>query len=358
MRHLALALALTISGVGLTLTACGGRTAPAGGAPSLTAAPEALVGTTLATVNGAKVGTLAFDPLAQRRPPADGQGFSAEEKQAILDEVIVEELLFQEAMNKGLFHDPKVKKILVNALLRQDVYDAVKNDDFTAAQLQSYFDANRETFVIPEKVQIKRILLVADANRDAAATAALATELAAKVKANPDAFTELAAQYSADPFARRGGDLGFLSAEGKPGVPPEVIQKALGAAAGDVVEPFEAGGGWNIVFVPARRERIDRTFDQMQSSVLRKMKNDRYLELQNALVERLKGAAKIEVDTAALSAYAPAAPTRPAMPIAAEAPRPPVEGGGEAGAPPSPEDELGDAEAKQKAMQAAEAEAE
>ncbi|HMV66544.1 MAG TPA: peptidylprolyl isomerase, partial [Myxococcota bacterium] len=264
---------------GASLAACWGGSGqenkPAAGA-SVTNPPETMVGTHLATVNGAPVGSLAFDALAQRQTPADGKAFSADEKKSVLDQAIVDELLFQEAFHRGLYHDPKVRKILVNLLLRAEVYDNVHNEDFTEDQLKAFFESHKEEFVVPEKIQIKRIFLQIGPDMDQAAAEKLGADLAAKIKADPESFTELAQTHSKDPFARRGGDLGYLARDGKPGVPSDIVQRAFNMATGEVSAPFLAAGGINVIYVANRRERVERTYEQMRGSVLRRMKNDKF----------------------------------------------------------------------------------
>lgn len=309
VRLLPLVLAAACFGSGSSKPTDGGASA----ATQIVAPPESTVGTRLAMVNGLAVGSLAFDALAQREAPSNGSTFSAEEKSKVLDDAIVDELLFQEAMRRGSYHDPKVKKILVNLLLREEVYDKVHNEDFADAQLQAFFDQHKEEFVVPEKVQVKRLFFQISPERDQAAAEKLAAEMISKLKADPEQFTQIAIEHSNDPFARRGGDLGYMDREGKPGVPPEVVTKAFSMEAGAISEPFLAAGGINVVVVPARRERIERTFDQMRGSVLRRMKNDKFEELSKQFVDKLRSAAKIEIDANAVAGYNPAPPARPTL---------------------------------------------
>ena len=44
------------------------------------------------------------------------------------------------------------------------------------------------------------------------------------VSAHPEDFRALAQKHSQGPFARRGGELGFMTSDGKPGVEPEVVK--------------------------------------------------------------------------------------------------------------------------------------
>jgi hypothetical protein len=302
---------LSVATVLAASLACSGGDKTASCPPAV--APEPFVGTPLATVDGQKVGSVAWEQLAARKPPANGETWSPEEKRKILDEAIDEEVLFREAFDRGLYQDPKVRKILVNLLLRSEIFEKVKNEDFTDADLKAYFDAHQDEFVVPEKVQLKRIFVAAGDQRSDAEAKKLADELYAKVKANPDGFRDVAMASSEDPFARRGGDLGYVDATGKAGIPPEVVSKGFSLQTGEISEPFEAAGGYNIVYVPTKRERIERTFEQMRGAVLRRLKNEKYEQLTQDFLASLKKEASISVDQAALDAWNPTPPSRPGL---------------------------------------------
>jgi peptidyl-prolyl cis-trans isomerase C len=259
-------------------------------------------GETLATVNGVTVGSKEFEQAAARKAPASGDALSAEEKKEVLDGLVEEKLLYAEALRKGLDRDPKVQKVMVNTLLREDVYSTVKNGDFTDEMLQAYYEEHKSEFVVPEKVQIKRILIkVTDARPDEAAKAE-AVRIQGEVKKAPDSFKDLAAKFSEDPYKRRGGDVGFVSKEGKPGLDPAIVDKAFALDTGAISDVFKTTDGYNVVQVAARRESVERTFQQMKGSVLRKVKNDKMKELYDGYVAKLKTGADIKIDETKLAA--------------------------------------------------------
>jgi bifunctional DNA-binding transcriptional regulator/antitoxin component of YhaV-PrlF toxin-antitoxin module len=269
----------------------------------LPAADISSVGVVFAKVEEASIGSTLFDLDASRATPADGAKLSLEEKRDILDGLVTEEILFQEATKEGLYLDPKVKKIMVNLLLRQNVYAKVKTSDFTPEELRAHYDAHQEEFVVPEKIQIKRIFLKVRDDKPQAVVRQLAEDLQAKVKANPDSFKDLAAEYSEDPYRRRGGDLGYVSREGKPGIDDSVIAKAFELEVGQVSEAFEAAGGFNILLVANKRERVVRTFEQMKGSVLRKLKNERYKQLTDEYIDSIRSGYSVSVEEQVLADY-------------------------------------------------------
>ena len=81
-----------------------------GTTPPVTTGPEQDIGEVLATVNGMKVGSIDFQSAASRVSPADGEALSQEERLEVLNELIDEKLLYQEALRQGLDKDPKVQK--------------------------------------------------------------------------------------------------------------------------------------------------------------------------------------------------------------------------------------------------------
>lgn len=310
--------------------------APAAG-DAATTGPGEDIGEVLADVNGVKVGSKEFLTAAERKAPATGDALSPEEKKEVLDGLVEEKLLYAQALKKGLDKDPKVQKVMVNTLLREEVYSTVKNSDFTDEMLQKYYDEHKSEFIVPEKVQIRRILIkVTDARPDADAKAE-AEKLRKEVNGKPDSFKDVAAKFSEDMYKRRGGDVGFVSKEGKPGLDQAIVEKAFGLETGAISEVFKTGDGYNIVQVATRREQVERTFQQMKGSVLRKVKNDKMKELYDSYIAKIKTGATINVEEAKVAALevksARRAGSMPGMPLlggGSEEGEEGEEGGGEA----------------------------
>jgi peptidyl-prolyl cis-trans isomerase C len=285
-----LPIALTFAFAG-----CGGE--PTAGTPEAgeaktegaAATPAEDLGEVIAEVGGQKIYSKEFESLASRKTPADGQALSPAERKEVLDKLIEDKALFQEAKKEGVDNDPKVQKVMVNTLLRNKVYANVRNSDFTQDELRAYFDAHKDEFVVPEKIQIKRIFVKVGDERPDADAKKLAADLRKQVAANPAKFSDIATEKSDDAYRRRGGDLGFVDkVAGKPGIDQVVIDTAFGLKQGDISEPFLAGGGYNIVTVANRRERVERTFEQMRGSVLRKVKNEKYKKLYEEYVANVE----------------------------------------------------------------------
>lgn len=308
MRTVLLALLL------LLLPACGGgdadSTPDAGATSSSSSAREwppmpsvDQIGEPLGTVDGMPIGTLEFDTMAARSLGRDGM-LDDETRTEITGRLVDEKLLYMEALRQGIDKDPKIQRMMVNTLLKQEVYSQVRTSEITEEELKAYFEAHKDEFVVPEKVQIKRILIKPADGENAGQTMARALEVREAAAANPSDFKQLAQRHSKGPYARRGGDVGFVTPDGKPGVDPAVVKAAFELPEGQKISGvFETNDGLNIIYVPNRRARVERTFQQMRGSVLRKVKADKYKQLYDSYVGGLRGTASIELDDERIAAH-------------------------------------------------------
>lgn len=269
------------------------------GSPGLIPMARAAAGVVLAWVNGTEINADQLLLSAGRVSPESGALLSEAQKEELLRRLIEDEVLYQEAKRLGYAEDPKVKKVMANTLLREVVYDKVKNSDFTDEMLRDYFDAHREEFTVPAKVQIK-LILIGTAERSAVEARRLALNLRRELLTAPDRFAELAAAHSEDAYKRRGGDAGFVAAEGKPGLSQALVDAAFALEVGNISQVIETPEGFWLVMAASRREQVERTYEQMKGSVLRQVKNQEMKELYDAYMVQLIAAAKIRKDGAAL----------------------------------------------------------
>ncbi len=303
--------------------ACGGG-ATADGAQALSGGDAPAVGggddaSVLARVGGVTVTQDEFEQAAARKSPAEGETLSETEKREVLDRLVSEKVLYLKALEKGLDKDPKVQKVMINTLLRDEVYGTVRNSDFTEEELQAYFEAHKDEFVVPEKVQVKRILIRVKEDRSDEDAKAEATRLHQELAANPAQFKDLAAKHSEDPYKRRGGDLGFISREGKPGLDSALVDKAFDLEVNELSDVFKTDEGYNILLVANKREAVERTFQQMKGSVLRKVKNEKLKSLYDEYVAKLSANVEVTVDDAALAGIEVKAVRRPSLGVPLDA---------------------------------------
>ncbi len=269
------------------------------------------LGETLATVNGMAIGSREFDQAAMRQMGRDGS-LSEEARTEIIARLVDEKLLYQEALRRGIDKDPKLQKMMVNTLLKEAVYNSARTSVISDEELREYFEGHKQDFVVPEKVQVKNIVIKTEKGESADATKARAETVRTEVLSHREDFKNIAQRYSSGPFARRGGEMGFVSQAGKPGVPAVVVEEAFKLDKGEVSEVFASEDGWHIVYVPNRRERVERTFEQMRGSVQRKVKSSRYRQLFDDYVGALKNGADISIEESKVATHKVVPPSPPA----------------------------------------------
>jgi parvulin-like peptidyl-prolyl isomerase/tetratricopeptide (TPR) repeat protein len=154
----------------------------------------------------------------------------------------------------------------------------------TTAELQAYFEANREKYATPE-VKARHILVsvAQDAPEEQVAQAQKKIEEIKKQLDSGADFAELAKQYSDDKSnSENGGDLGWF---GKGVMVKEFEDAAFALDIGKVSAPVRTRFGFHLIKVEDKRVR---TFEQAQSDVRR----DWLREREDALMAQWIEAAK------------------------------------------------------------------
>lgn len=209
-----------------------------------------------------------------------------------LEAAIADHLLLVEAIAQGLLDEPKIEKVMVNTYLRDTLYSQVSNEDFSDDELRAYFEANREDFMVPEKVHLKMASVSFGEERTREEARVLAEGLRDQVPRRP--FADIATELSEDPYKRRGGDVGWVTAEGKPGLDPLIVETVFGLPMGGFAL-IEVEGAWVVVVKEGEREGVERTYEQLKGSVLRQVKNERYQALYEERMVSLRASASVVV---------------------------------------------------------------
>ena len=124
----------------LVLLACGDKESKTDAPTTQTeskapAKDEANIGEVLATINGIAIGSNDYQKIASRTSPSDGKGLNAEEKSTVLNNMIEDSYYFKKHTIVVSTETPKCS-VMINALLREEVYSQVRNPDFSDAELQ------------------------------------------------------------------------------------------------------------------------------------------------------------------------------------------------------------------------------
>jgi peptidyl-prolyl cis-trans isomerase C len=222
----------------------------------------------------------------------------------VLDEVVDQRLLAEEALKRKLDKDPMAQRrlaaardrVLGDMLVESVVADAV-NDNAIRGLYQEQLKLAKRS----EEIHARQIVLPTAAEAEAVR----------KLLAAGASFEALAMEKSTDAATRfNGGDLGYFTID----VMPEAYDAALKAARpGQVVGPFPVAGGYALVKVEDRREEQPITLEAARPQIVRFLTYDQIRDL----LEKLRGRSKVEVmvksDTSG-QAVPPADAPRPGAP--------------------------------------------
>lgn len=212
-------------------------------------------------------------------PQESRRNFSTKEgKKRLLDEIIVRELMFLDAKEKGydkedayLNHVEEAKKEILTQYTVNKLLSTIKIDE---EELKSYYDTNKGQFSNPPEVKASHILLK---DKD------LANDVLKKVQDGMD-FVEAAKEYSECPSEQTGGDLGFFS-RGK--MVQEFEDVAFAMEVGQVSDVVQTQFGYHIIKLTDKKDSSEKPFDevkpQIQQMLLRKKQQEKYVSVGQEL---------------------------------------------------------------------------
>lgn len=209
-------------------------------------------------------------------PPYQRATFGADAATAarqFLLQVLVPEGLFAQAaiaqkLDTTLPTAFEVERALSNGTLRAIRAGVGRAIDIPQADVQAYYDANRDRYDTPERIQIWRILCKTEDE---------ARQVIDQAKKDLDtkAFGDLARDHSIDKATYlRAGNLGFLGPDGTSSEPglrldPAVVRAVQAVKDGQLVTtPVKEGDAWAVAWrrgtIPANKRPIDDVAAQIR----------------------------------------------------------------------------------------------
>ena len=241
----------------------------------------------VATVNGVPITVTMLETKIEKLPQYY-QTFAVEHKNEIVNEMIAEELLYNEARKRELDRDPDIKelindatkKILISMIVEEEVKKSapVSEDD-----VKVYYDGNKEKYVVPEMIRASHILTSTE-------------EEAEKAKGELDRGAEFAAvaqEYSKDLTKDRGGDLGYFS---KDQMIPEFEKTAFSLNMGQTSGIIKTRFGYHIIKLTDRKPAVYQSFDEVKDAIMTSIIRDRQRESFDEFTKKLREKAKVSVD--------------------------------------------------------------
>ncbi len=236
----------------------------------------------VATVNGKPITQQAYDAYAKQRAMGRNTTGDPAEREAIIQDLINRELIYQDAVKQSVDKKPEVLAEIENqkrnVLADYAVRNFVDTHPITDEDMRKEYES-RMGGMDTKEYKVRHILVDDEAKAKA---------LIARLDKGAD-FSRLAKENSKDGSAANGGDIGWFELRG---VVPPFAQAVEALEKGKYTKtPVQSQFGWHIIIRDDTREVAPPDFDKVKENVRGIM--------QNRLVEKyladLKSAAKIEI---------------------------------------------------------------
>ncbi|PHM18375.1 MAG: peptidylprolyl isomerase [Sulfuricurvum sp. PD_MW2] len=253
----------------------------------------------LATVNGDEItsdevnkvlmeGTQGrFDTL-----PADKQN---ELRQRIIEGMIAQELVYDDAQRTGVLDTKEYKQELEALVSRlkvqlaakvweQQQFEAIKVD---AKEVKAYYDANPDEFVDKEKIRARHILVKSEAEAQAIIKG-LKGLSGDKLK---NEFIAQAKSKSTGPSAAKGGDLGYFP---RGQMVPSFNDAAFAMKEGTISSaPVQSQFGFHVIYIEDKKAAKKLGFDEVKNFIEQRLKMDKFKATMEKKMSNLREKAKI-----------------------------------------------------------------
>ncbi|MFW5718804.1 MAG: peptidyl-prolyl cis-trans isomerase, partial [Halanaerobium sp.] len=214
------------------------------------------------------------------------QQVNALKQQNNLNDEQLEEAIQQQGFEsmkqyKDMFFENNMNGFLVNKL-REEVVNEVNISDQEAKE---YYDNNQEQYETSEQKRVSHILFD-DQEK--------AENVLAEINDGAD-FAEMAKEHSTGPTAENGGDLGFITAD-EQGLDRTFRDAAMELKVDEVTdEPVETQFGFHIIKVTEAREAGVRDFEEVESQIKSQLRSEKQSQSFQEFAEDLREDAEIDV---------------------------------------------------------------
>jgi hypothetical protein len=238
----------------------------------------------------------------QQAPDVVQRGWASDPRllDAVLDRLVADQLLVNEARRLGLERDPAVRAALERALvsrLRATVVVPAAGDAsrVTLDEIRQFYEAHSQRFHIPER-RAARVIFFTDRHQ---AERVLTLARAQRHHRPRNDFRQLAEQYNTDPdLLRTSGeirDVTTVSSDLDAAVRDEIYAIAH---PGDVARSLVRGEwhgmhGWFVVRLLSRRPPIDRTLTESSDWIRQRIVLEHRAQTERALIDRLAREAQV-----------------------------------------------------------------
>jgi peptidyl-prolyl cis-trans isomerase C len=250
--------------------------------------------------------------VEQSAPLLRARYAAIERRRELLESLVREELLAQEAERRHLDTAPAVrlqqKRAMVQELLRTEFESRSAAAAASDAEVKKYFDEHPREFVRPEMARVAHLFLVADArSRPSVKVEAekLRRELDERLRAgDASAFESAVRKRSSDSATREsGGALRFMTKEElASAIGMDAAHAAFSLEPGGIAGPFPTERGFELVRLEVKTVGMNRPFSEARESIRAQIERQSQGRTYEELIKNVRGATTVSIDETALAA--------------------------------------------------------
>ncbi len=272
-----------------------------------------------AVVNGQVITGQEVDERMNRLSPSYRAALK-NDPQRLLEDMVMETLLVQEARRRGLDRDAEVQRLIHEArrqILVSRLLEMTRQNqpaEVTDQEVAQFYQENKKNFEEPETTRASHILV------DSEEVAKKALE---RVK-NGEPFAKVAQELSTDPTKNQGGDIGTFS---RGQLIPEFEEVCKSLKPGEMSGVVKTSLGYHVILLTDRKLARTRSLEEAKDPIRQRLMAQRQQRQMETFVQELRAKAQIQrkaetlfAPVAAAPAAVPGVPAPPAVAQTAENP--------------------------------------
>ena len=253
----------------------------------------------LATVNGDEITSDEVNKVLMEGTQGRFDNLPAEKqnelRQRIIEGMIAQELVYDDAQRTGVLDTKEYKQELEALVSRlkvqlaakvweQQQFEAIKVD---AKEVKAYYDANPEEFVDKEKIRARHILVKSESEAQAIIKSMKGLS-GDKLK---NEFIAQAKSKSTGPSAAKGGDLGYFP---RGQMVPSFNDAAFAMKEGTISSaPVQSQFGYHVIYIEDKKPAKKLGFDEVKNFIEQRLKMDKFKAAMEKKMSTLREKAKI-----------------------------------------------------------------
>ncbi len=239
---------------------------------------------TAAIVDGYRITRLELDERIAKQSP-----FAKRDEKAMLDQMILERLLYKEGLKNNVKAMPEYKNMIKQSrekLLLEEVraVNVIAKADPTDNELRAYYNRNKSNYKVQKEVRGREIVVESES---------LALFLQDSLRKDINSFDTLAKLYSTAPTKHGGGEMGIIIPGSKPKEVEEQLFKIKLNVISDIIKIED--GKYGLYMVYDRKPERLRTFDEVKNQVEAAVRAEKTQKIEAKFLKDLKSKAKVEI---------------------------------------------------------------